>query len=142
MLVHPDIDPVAFSIGPLAVRWYGLMYLAGFAAGWGLGLRRIDKGMAPVNRAQFDDLLFLAVLGVILGGRLGYVLFYKLDHYATHPLEFLAVWHGGMSFHGGPLGVMLFMVFAGWRLLSDYLRLMAFVAHFVPLAPATAPRVN
>ncbi|HSU75813.1 MAG TPA: prolipoprotein diacylglyceryl transferase family protein, partial [Burkholderiales bacterium] len=58
MLVHPNIDPVAFSIGPLAVRWYGLMYLAGFAAGWGLGVRRIDRGMAPISRAQFDDLLF------------------------------------------------------------------------------------
>jgi len=68
MLVHPNIDPVAFSIGPLAVRWYGLMYLVGFAAGWWLGLRRIAKGLAPVTRQQFDDLLFMAVLGVILGG--------------------------------------------------------------------------
>jgi len=73
MLVHPNIDPIAFSIGPLAVRWYGLMYLAGFAAAWWLGLRRIAKGLAPVTRTQFDDLLFLTVLGVILGGRLGYV---------------------------------------------------------------------
>src|SRR5881275_167992 len=111
MLVHPNIDPIAFSIGPLAVRWYGLMYLAGFAAGWALGLRRIDQGVAPVTRKQFDDLLFLAVLGVILGGRLGYVLFYKSGHYAAHPLEILAVWQGGMSFHGGLLGVMLAMVF-------------------------------
>ena len=77
MLVHPDINPIAFSIGPLAVRWYGLMYLVGFAAGWLLGLQRIKKGLAPITREQFDDLLFLAVLGVILGGRLGYVLFYK-----------------------------------------------------------------
>src|SRR5919204_545240 len=136
MLVHPDIDPVAFSIGPLAVRWYGLMYLAGFAAGWGLGIRRIDKGMAPVSRAQFDDLLFLAVLGVILGGRLGYVLFYKPDHYAAHPLEILAVWQGGMSFHGGLLGVMLAMVFAARRHHVDYLRLMDFVAPLVPLGLA------
>src|SRR5437763_1458915 len=77
MLVHPNIDPIAFSIGPLAVRWYGLMYLLGFAAGWWLGNYRIRKGLAPVTRQQFDDLIFLAVLGVILGGRLGYVLFYK-----------------------------------------------------------------
>src|SRR5258706_6659435 len=136
MLVHPDIDPVAFSIGPLAVRWYGLMYLAGFAAGWGLGVRRIDRGMAPISRGQFDDLLFLAVLGVILGGRLGYVLFYKPGHYATHPLEILAVWQGGMSFHGGLLGVMLAMVFAAPRHHIDYLRLMDFVAPVTPLRPA------
>jgi phosphatidylglycerol---prolipoprotein diacylglyceryl transferase len=105
MLVHPQIDPIAFSIGPLAVRWYGLMYLAGFAAGWWLGVRRIAAGAAPVTRRQFDDLLFLAVLGVILGGRLGYVLFYKPAHYLANPLEIFAIWQGGMSFHGGLVGV-------------------------------------
>ena len=110
MLVHPNIDPVAFSIGPLAVRWYGLMYLAGFAAAWWLGLRRIKQGLAPVTRAQFDDLIFLAVAGVILGGRLGYVLFYKPTYYASHPLEIFAVWQGGMSFHGGFLGCVLAVV--------------------------------
>ena len=86
MLVHPQFNPVAFSIGPLAVRWYGLMYLAGFGAAWWLGTRRIARGAAPVSRQQFDDLLFLAVLGVILGGRLGYVLFYQPAHYVAHPL--------------------------------------------------------
>ena len=75
MLIHPNFDPVAIQIGPLAVRWYGLMYLAGFMAGWWLGVRRIKAGLAPVTREQLDDLLFYAVLGVILGGRLGYVLF-------------------------------------------------------------------
>ena len=136
MLVHPDIDPIAFSVGPLAVRWYGLMYLVGFAAGWWLGLRRIGKGLAPVTRAQFDDLVFLAVLGVILGGRLGYVLFYKPAYYASHPLEIFAVWQGGMSFHGGLLGVMLAMSFAAWRHRIDYLRLMDFVAPLAPLGIA------
>jgi phosphatidylglycerol:prolipoprotein diacylglycerol transferase len=136
MLVHPNIDPIAFSIGPLAVRWYGLMYLLGFAAGWWLGLRRIAKGLAPVTRQQFDDLLFLAVLGVILGGRLGYVLFYKPGHYLSHPLEIFAVWQGGMSFHGGLLGVMLAMSFAAWRHRIDYLRLMDFVAPLAPLGIA------
>src|SRR5882672_2010042 len=136
VLVHPSIDPVAFSIGPLAVRWYGLMYLLGFAAGWWLGLRRIAKGVAPVTRPQFDDLIFLAVLGVILGGRLGYVLFYKPAYYAAHPLEIFAVWQGGMSFHGGLLGVMLAMAFAAWRHRIDYLHLMDFVAPLVPLGLA------
>src|SRR5476651_2676407 len=98
MLVHPNIDPVAFSIGPLAVRWYGLMYLTGFATAWWLGLRRIEggkkAGSAPVTRQQFDDMLFLAVIGVILGGRLGYILFYKPAEYLVHPLKIFAVWEG------------------------------------------------
>ena len=132
MLTHPNIDPVAFSIGPLSVRWYGLMYLLGFAAGWWLGLRRIRQGLAPVTRAQLDDLLFLVVLGVIVGGRLGYVLFYKPGHYAAHPLEIFAIWQGGMSFHGGLLGVMLAMIFAARRHHIDWLRLMDFIAPLIP----------
>ena len=142
MLTHPNIDPIAFSIGPLAVRWYGLMYLAGFAAGWWLGLRRIARGAAPVTRRQFDDLLFLAVLGVILGGRLGYVLFYKPAHYLANPLEIFAIWQGGMSFHGGLLGVMLAMAFAAWRHRIDYLRLMDFVAPLCPLGIAAGRMGN
>ena len=122
MLVHPDIDPVAFSVGPLAVRWYGLMYLVGFAAAWWLGLRRINRGVAPITRKQFDDLIFLAVLGVILGGRLGYVLFYKPGYYAAHPLEIFAIWQGGMSFHGGLLGVIAAMWLHARRQGIDFLR--------------------
>ena len=133
MLVHPNIDPIAFSVGPLAVRWYGLMYLAGFGAGWWLGVRRIAKGQAPITRAQLDDLLFLIVLGVILGGRLGYVLFYKPGYYAAHPLEIFYIWQGGMSFHGGLLGVMLAMIFAARRHGVDWLRLMDFIAPLCPL---------
>ena len=136
MLVHPQFNPVAFSIGPLAVRWYGLMYLTGFGAAWWLGTRRIARGGAPIDRQQFDDLLFLGVLGVILGGRLGYVLFYQPGHYAAHPLEVFAVWQGGMSFHGGLLGVMLAMAFAAWRHRVDYLCMMDFVAPLVPLGLA------
>ncbi len=136
MLVHPDIDPVAFSLGPLAVRWYGLMYLAGFAGAWWLGSRRIARGAAPITREQFDDLLFLGVLGVILGGRFGYVLFYKPAHYFAHPAEIVAVWQGGMSFHGGLLGVMAAMGFAAWRHRVDYLRLMDFIAPLVPVGLA------
>jgi phosphatidylglycerol:prolipoprotein diacylglycerol transferase len=142
MLVHPNIDPSAFSVGPLAVRWYGLMYLIGFAAGWWLGNYRIRKGLAPVTRQQFDDLIFLAVLGVILGGRLGYVLFYKPAHYLSHPLEIFAVWQGGMSFHGGLLGVMLAMIIAARRHKIEYLRLMDFVAPLVPLGIAAGRMGN
>src|SRR6185369_10778730 len=104
MLIHPDIDPVIFKLGPLAPRWYGVMYLIGFGAGWWLGTRRIIRGLAPLTRAQFDDLLFGIVIGVILGGRLGYVLFYKPTYYFAHPIEIFAIWQGGMSFHGGFIG--------------------------------------
>ena len=136
MLHHPNIDPIAFSIGPLAVRWYGLMYLLGFAIGWWLGVRRIDRGMAPVTRRQMDDMIFYALLGVILGGRLGYVLFYKPGYYLSHPLEIFYIWQGGMSFHGGLLGVMIAMAVIAWRHRIDYLRLMDFVAPLVPPAIA------
>ncbi len=136
MLVHPNFDPVAISLGPLAVRWYGLMYLAGFAAGWWLGLRRIAAGRAPVTRGEFDDLLFAAILGVILGGRLGYVLFYKPAWYAAHPLEIFAIWQGGMSFHGGFLGVLVAMVFVARRSRLAWLDVMDFVAPLVPLGIA------
>jgi phosphatidylglycerol:prolipoprotein diacylglycerol transferase len=136
MLIHPQIDPIAFSIGPLAVRWYGLMYLAGFAAAWWLGTRRIKAALAPITRKQFDDLIFLAVLGVILGGRLGYVLFYKPGYYAAHPLEIFAVWQGGMSFHGGLLGVMAAMWIAARRNRVHFLSLMDFVAPLCPLGIA------
>jgi phosphatidylglycerol:prolipoprotein diacylglycerol transferase len=94
MLTHPQIDPVVFQLGPFAVRWYGLMYLVGFVCAWWLGTRRIAQGLAPVTRVQLDDLLFYAVVGVILGGRLGYVIFYKPGHYLAHPLEIFAIWQG------------------------------------------------
>ena len=142
MLVHPNFDPVAFSIGPLAVRWYGLMYLLGFGLAWWLGIRRIDAGKAPIDRRQFDDLIFFAVLGVILGGRLGYVLFYKPDYYAAHPLEIPAVWQGGMSFHGGLLGVMAAMALAARKHKLGFLRLMDFIAPLCPLGIAAGRMGN
>jgi len=142
VIAQPNIDPIAFSVGPLSVRWYGLMYLAGFAVAWALGTLRIRKGLAPVTRQQFDDLVFFGVLGVILGGRLGYVLFYKPDHYVSHPLEIFYVWQGGMSFHGGLLGVMAAMAFAARKHAIDYLRLMDFVAPLTPLGLAAGRLAN
>ena len=136
MLIHPNFDPVVFSVGPVAVRWYGLMYLAAFAAFWWLGLARIRAGLAPLTRIQFDDLLFGGILGVILGGRLGYVLFYKPAYYLSHPLEIFAIWQGGMSFHGGFLGVLLAMVFFARRHRLAWLGVMDFVAPLVPLGIA------
>ena len=142
MLVHPDFNPIAFSIGPLAVRWYGLMYLVGFAAAWWLGSKRIRDNRAPITRKQFDDLIFFAVLGVILGGRLGYVLFYKPRYYAGHPLEIFAIWEGGMSFHGGLLGVMLAAWIYARRQRIGFLRLMDFVAPLCPLGLAAGRMGN
>lgn len=136
MLVHPAFDPVAFSIGPLAVRWYGLLWLAGIAAGWWLGRRRIAAGLAPLAREQFDDLLFAVVLGAIVGGRLGYTLFYKPAYYAANPLEILYLWQGGLSFHGGLLGVLAAVAILAHRQRLDWWRLMDFVAPLVPLGLA------
>ncbi len=141
MLTHPDFDPVVFSLGPLAIRWYGLMYLAGFAAAWWLGTRRIAAGRATASslltRAQFEDLLFAGILGVILGGRLGYVLFYKPGYYLAHPLEIFAIWQGGMAFHGGLLGVLVAMVVFARRHRLRWLDVMDFLAPLVPLGLAT-----
>jgi phosphatidylglycerol---prolipoprotein diacylglyceryl transferase len=132
MLTHPNFDPIVFSLGPLAVRWYGLMYLAAFGFLWWLGRMRIARGLAPIGREQFDDLIFLGVLGTILGGRLGYVLFYKPGYYLQHPLEIFAIWQGGMAFHGGFLGVLAAAAFFAWRRNVDWWRLMDFIAPCVP----------
>ncbi len=107
MIHFPQIDPVIVHIGPLAVRWYGVMYLLGFAAGYFI-IRHLSRlRHLPLSGDRLSDLLFYAVLGVILGGRLGYVLFYNLSFYLRHPLQIFAVWEGGMSFHGGLLGVIV-----------------------------------
>ena len=108
MLVHPQFDPIAIHLGPLAVRWYGLMYLLGFALFILLGRLRIKRNPSGAfTNAMLDDMLFYGVLGVILGGRLGHILFYQFGYYLQHPLEIFAVWQGGMSFHGGFIGVFL-----------------------------------
>ena len=105
MLVHPQFDPVAFQIGPLAVRWYGLMYLVGFGLVWLAARYRIHRHPGGIwTRKDFDDALFYGILGTILGGRLGYVLFYKFGDYVTAPWKIFYLWEGGMSFHGGFLG--------------------------------------
>lgn len=133
MLVHPQFDPVAIHLGPLAIHWYGLMYLAGFMIFLWLGRKRI----VTLNDAQFDnklldDLLFYGVLGVILGGRLGEVLFYNPGYYLSHPLNIFAVWQGGMSFHGGFLGVLVAMAWFAHKHRLRWLQLMDFVAPLVP----------
>lgn len=104
----PNIDPVAFYLGPLPIRWYALAYIVGFLAGWKycLYLAGLDKDVRP-NKTDIDDFLPWAILGVIVGGRIGYILFYQLEFYLADPLEMAKIWNGGMSFHGGMLGVIV-----------------------------------
>ena len=137
MLIHPQFDPIAVSLGPLAVRWYGLMYLVAFAAFYFLGRQRIrrrpDGGW---SLEQLDDLLFWGVLGVVLGGRLGQVLFYEPGYYFANPAEILAVWKGGMSFHGGFLGVLVAMAWWGRKHGKSFFTVTDFIAPLVPLGLA------
>ena len=137
--MHPQIDPVALQIGPFAVHWYGLTYLAAFALFYWLGTRRLRHppfatltGAAAWSRRDVEDILFLGVMGVVLGGRIGYCLFYKPGYYATHPLEVFAVWQGGMSFHGGLLGVIGSMVWFGRSRQRPFWQVADFVAPCVP----------
>lgn len=133
MLVHPQFDPVALQLGPLAIHWYGLMYLAGFMVFLWLGRKRVARlGDTRLDNKLLDDLLFYGVLGVVLGGRLGYVLFYKPGYYLSHPLEIFSVWQGGMSFHGGFLGVIIAMAWLAHRRRLRWLQLTDFIAPLVP----------
>jgi phosphatidylglycerol:prolipoprotein diacylglycerol transferase len=136
MLIHPQFDPVAFSLGPLSVRWYGLMYLVAFAQFIALGRYRIRTRPSPLNAEQLDDLLFYGVLGVIIGGRLGQVLFYEPGYYFSHPAEIIAVWKGGMSFHGGFLGVLIAVALWTRKHSFAWFDIMDFVAPLVPLGLA------
>ncbi len=134
MLVHPQFDPVIFSLGPLAVRWYGLMYVIGFIAVIVLGKWRVRHGMGQgITEKDVDDMLIYGVVGTILGGRLGYVLFYKLDHYLAHPAEILQIWAGGMSFHGGFLGVLAGIAVFCWMRKKRWITTMDFIAPLTPI---------
>ncbi len=138
MLVHPQFDPVAISIGPIALRWYGLMYLVAFVLFLLLGRYRARQNVMDGWRAaDLDDLLLYGMLGVVLGGRLGYCLFYKPAYYLSHPLEIFAIWQGGMSFHGGLLGVLLAMWLYARRTGRTFLGVTDFIAPLVPLGLAS-----
>jgi phosphatidylglycerol:prolipoprotein diacylglycerol transferase len=135
MLRYPQFDPVAVRIGPLAVHWYGLMYLVGFALVYLLGRWRILHGKVAggFTVRDLEDLIFYCVLGVVVGGRLGYVLFYQPSHYLHEPLKIFYLWEGGMSFHGGLIGVMLVMWWFGHRRGASFLTVGDFVAPLIPL---------
>lgn len=136
MLTHPNFDPVALSLGPISIHWYGLMYLLAFGAAWGLAMRRAKASYTPINAPQIDDLIFYGALGVVLGGRFGYVLFYNFDRFVDSPLWLFKVWEGGMSFHGGLLGVMVAMIWYGRRLNISAGQMLDFVAPIAPLGLA------
>lgn len=136
MLVHPQFDPVALQIGPVAVHWYGLMYLVGFGLVWLLGRWRINAGKTDLTLRDLEDLIFYSVVGVVIGGRLGYALFYKPAEYLANPIELLYVWQGGMSFHGGLLGVVLVLFLFARKKGKPLLAVGDFLAPLIPLGLA------
>ena len=156
MIDYPVIDPVAIALGPLQVHWYGLMYLVGFGTAWWLGKLRARQAHTVVEEKHVDDMIFFGAIGVVLGGRIGSVLFYNFDTFLQDPSYLLRVWQGGMSFHGGFIGVLLVIEWYRRRIGCSFFELADFVAPLIPIgiaagrlgnfinaelwgAPATAP---
>lgn len=131
-IAFPNIDPVIIQLGPLAVRWYALAYVAGILLGWWY-LIRLNKKDEVLNKKALDDIIVWATLGIILGGRLGYVLFYNAEYYFTYPLEILKVWSGGMSFHGGLVGLLAAIYLLCCKEKLSFLRVMDLVACVAPI---------
>lgn len=137
MVIYPDINPIAFSIGPMNVHWYGLMYLIGFMAAWLMGTWRSRSSGSVWNAQLVGDLIFYAVVGVLVGGRLGFMLFYNHAELLSDPLSLFRIWEGGMSFHGGLIGVLVsFAIFARNHHLT-YFQVADFTAPLVPIGLAT-----
>jgi len=131
-MIAPEIQPY-FDIGPLRVYWYGIMYMVGFLAAWGLGTYRAQQPDSLWTKEQVGDLIFYAALGVILGGRVGYILFYDLAAYTQEPLDILKIWQGGMSFHGGLIGVLIAVWLYGRKIGQTFFQVTDFVAPLVPV---------
>ncbi|QDH17995.1 prolipoprotein diacylglyceryl transferase [Swingsia samuiensis] len=130
--MFPDISPVAFHIGPFAIRWYALAYMVSFIIALPIAKRLCRLAPAVATTEQVDDFLFYAILGVLLGGRLGYVLFYRPMDYLAHPIDIFKTWEGGMSFHGGALGVILALAFFSWK---NRINFLSFSDRIVPVVP-------
>jgi phosphatidylglycerol:prolipoprotein diacylglycerol transferase len=148
MLVHPQFNPVAISIGPIfgfgpfGIRWYGLMYLLGFILFLTLGRLRARQEWRGFSARDVEDLLFYGVFGVILGGRLGYVLFYRPDFYLANPLDIVMIWRGGMSSHGGIIGVIVVMALFAWARAKPFLQVTDFAVPLIPLGLAAGRMGN
>ncbi|WP_371751447.1 prolipoprotein diacylglyceryl transferase [Snodgrassella alvi] len=136
MMIHPNFDPVLIHLGPLAIRWYALSYIVGFCLFIWLGRRRIKSGQTIFTNELLEDLFTWGVFGVILGGRLGYVLFYQSAYYFSHPLDILKIWQGGMSFHGGFIGVLVAMWLFACKHKVKFWAVADFVAPLIPLGLA------
>jgi phosphatidylglycerol:prolipoprotein diacylglycerol transferase len=133
MFDYPKINPIAFHLGPLPVHWYGLMYILGFLAAWGLGHYRAKKPWSPISPEQVSDLVFYAALGVVIGGRIGYMLFYAFPDFLADPLMLIKIWQGGMSFHGGLLGVVIAIFIYSQHLKKTFFELGDFMVPLVPI---------
>ena len=133
MIMFPNIDPVAISIGPLKVHWYGIMYLVAFTAGWYLGRVRAKRPQSGWHPDEVGDILFYIALGVILGGRIGYVIFYNFSKFLENPVMLIEIWKGGMSFHGGLIGVIIAMWLFGRKTNRSFFTVSDFIAPLIPL---------
>lgn len=132
MILYPEIDPVAISVGPLTIHWYGLMYLTGFALMWILGMHRAKQEHSGWTKQQVEDLVFYGAVGLILGARIGYILFYNFSAFLADPVILFKVWQGGMSFHGGALGVMAALVVYNRKYHKNYFDITDFMLPLVP----------
>lgn len=133
MIPYPEINPVALSLGPLTIHWYGVMYLISFVLVWRLFVVRSRQPWSPIKSAQAEDLIFYGAMGVIIGGRIGYVFFYNFDQFLVNPVWLFKVWEGGMSFHGGLLGVLAAIVLLAKKYRVQFLQLGDFIAPMVPI---------
>ena len=133
MIAYPNINPIAFSLGPINIDWYGILYLIGFLGAWGLSLKRCSKENSPVNRAQISDMIFYAACGVIVGGRIGYVLLYDLNNFLNNTIVVFKIWEGGMSFHGGLVGVIIAIGIFCKKNNCNMFDILDFIAPMVPI---------
>jgi prolipoprotein diacylglyceryl transferase len=146
MLTFPNIDPVALSLGPLKIHWYGVMYLVAFGAAFWLGTRRANKPGSGWSTEQISDVVFYGALGTVLGGRLGYTLFYGMNGFISDPVSIFRVWEGGMSYHGGMLGVAIAMWLFGRKYKKSFFETTDFITgdvlpivHWAWFSPLAAP---
>lgn len=133
MLFAPDINPIAVDLGPIKIHWYGLMYVLGFVAVWWFGSRRVKQPDSGWTETQLSDVIFYGVFGILLGGRLGYVLFYNLPFYLDHPLDIFKIWQGGMAFHGALLGAIVAVWWVARKYHKPFLAITDFVAPWAPI---------